>query len=650
MVEGFLFTFDSTFEMWTFRIAAFVLAGFLLGGLALITRPEPEVVGHPKGLFVLFLAEMWERFSYYGMRALLIFYLIQHWAFSKAESSVIYGAYTALVYITPVIGGYLADRYLGQRKAVLFGAVLLTLGHFCMAFEGDGGQSDPMINVFWLALALIIVGSGFLKANISVIVGQLYSRTDIRRDPAYTIFYMGINVGAATASIICGYLGQTVGWEYGFGLAGFGMLIGLVFFVLGKPLLRGKGESPNPQKIAGGREFIFYGIGVALVGVCWLLIQYQQLVGWLLALFGVCLVVGIIFYTLFKLFGGRGAANAKVSQMATLGAGFVIFASFLLAAINGLSGDALLGVVNTPVGLNLPLLDPIILPLWGIFALAGVLGVLYIMVQQVVTIPFEERDRIIAALFLIFVSIIFWALFEQAGSSLNLFTDEFVDRQGVDASMFQSINAIYIILLAPVFAVIWQTMGRAGAEPSTPMKFGLGVVQVGLGFLVLVWGAENFSVTQMREVDGQMVEVALIPVVFIFLIYLLHTTGELCLSPVGLSAMNRLAPAHMASLIMGTWFFASATGNFAAGLIAAATGAEGVGEGSGREVVLDVYWTVGLVALGIGLVVMLVSPLIKRLMHLDTLEDDTVDDDLLGQSEIGEPQAAGIRPATRPAE
>src|SRR3546814_6231200 len=171
----------------------------------------------PKGLFVLFFAEMWERFSYYGMRALLIFYLVRHWLYSDEQASVIYGAYTALVYITPVVGGYLADRYLGQRKAVLFGAVILTMGHFLMAFEGDGGQDSLAINIFWLALSFIIVGSVFLKANISVIVGQLYHRTDPRRDPASTIFYMGINLGAALGAIIAGYLGQTWGWSWGLG-------------------------------------------------------------------------------------------------------------------------------------------------------------------------------------------------------------------------------------------------------------------------------------------------------------------------------------------------------------------------------------------------------------------------------------------------
>ena len=549
MVEGLFFTFDSAFEMWTFWVAVIALAAFLIGGVVLITRPQAEVIGHPKGLFLLFMAEMWERFSYYGMRALLIFYLIQHWMFAEEKAYVIYGAYTALVYIAPVVGGYLADQYIGQRKAVLFGAVLLTFGHFFMAFEGSGGQADPMINVFWLALALIIVGSGFLKANISVIVGQLYSRTDTRRDPAYTIFYMGINVGAATASIICGYLGQTYGWEYGFGLAGVGMLIGLIFFVIGKPLLLGKGEPKDPAKIAGGKEFVIYGAGLAMVALCWAAIQYQELVGTVLGVFGGGLVAYVLFTAVTKL-------------------------------------------------------------------------------------PSEERDRIFAAMFLILVSIVFWALFEQAGSSLNVFTDRHVDTQGVNASMFQSINAIYIVLLAPLFAMLWQGLARKGAEPSTPMKFGLAVIQVGLGFLVLVWGAESAGINVPT------------PVIFIFLIYLLHTTGELCLSPVGLSAMNRLSPAHMASLIMGTWFFASATGNFAAGLIAAATGAEGVGEEAGKQVVLDVYSTVGWYAVGIGIAVMVLSPLIKKLMHLETLKDDAIE----GQAEFpAEPQAAGVHPENRSA-
>jgi proton-dependent oligopeptide transporter, POT family len=490
-------------------------------------------LGHPRGLFVLFFAEMWERFSYYGMRALLIFYLTKHWLFSDEDSSVIYGAYTALVYITPVLGGYLADKFLGQRKAVLFGAILLTFGHFLMGLEGTGGQDSASLNAFWLALAFIIVGSGFLKANISVIVGQLYPRTDVRRDGAYTIFYMGINLGAALGSLLCGWLGETYGWRYGFGAAGVGMLLGLIVFVLGKPLLLGRGEPPAPEKLKASTmgipfEWLLYLVGVIAVGVVWWLVQNQSVVGWLLGGAGLILVVYVLFTAVVKL-------------------------------------------------------QPI------------------------------DRDRIFAAMFLIFGSILFWALFEQAGSSLNLFTDRYVDRAGVPASVFQSINAIYIVLLAPLFATLWTSLGRAGREPSAPMKFGLAMLQLGLGFLVLKWGAEAVGVGNAT------------PVLFIFLIYLLHTTGELCLSPVGLSAMNRLAPAHLASLIMGTWFFASATGNFAAGLIASATGSERAsGEGAAKELVLSVYQTIGLWAIGFGILVMVVAPLIKRLMHLDKLRDEPV--------------------------
>ena len=504
-------------------------------------------LGHPRGLFVLFFAEMWERFSYYGMRALLIFYLVQHWMFSDGQASVIYGAYTALVYITPVIGGYLADRWLGQRKAVLYGAILLTFGHVLMAVEGNGGQGDPAMNVFWLALSFIIVGSGFLKANISVIVGQLYTRTDPRRDPAYTIFYMGINLGAALGALGAGYLGQTYGWAYGFGAAGVGMLLGLIVFVIGRPWLEGRGESQNPQALARRHaglplEWWLYLSGLVAVVVSWVLIQNQGLVGTLLGLAGAALVA-------------------------------------------------------------------------------------YVLFTAVVKLPREDRDRIFAAMFLILGSILFWALFEQAGSSLNLFTDRSVDRNifgwNVPASMFQSINSIYIVTLAPLFAILWLALAKRGLEPSAPAKFGLAMLQLGLGFLVLVWGAVP---------DG------LTPVIFIFLIYLLHTTGELCLSPVGLSAMNRLAPAHMASLIMGMWFFASATGNFAAGLIASATG--GDSGTATAESVLSVYSNVGWMAIGAGVAVLAVSPLIRKLMHLDTLKDAAI----AGESEIGEAQAAGLHP------
>ena len=539
---------------WIAAIAVVVLAAFLaVGGMVAASR-KPEFLGHPRGLYMLFFAEMWERFSYYGMRALLIFYLTQHWLFSDGESTLIYGAYTSLVYITPVLGGYLADRYLGQRKAVLFGGVLLMFGHFLMAFEGISGatdaavkQADPMINVFWLALALIIVGSGFLKANISVMVGQLYRLTDMRRDAAYTIFYMGINVGAALGTILVGYLGQTVGWSFGFGLAGIGMLAGLAVFVLGKKILLGAGEAPEP--LARTKEMTLYGAGLAAVAVMWGLVQFVDIIQTLLIVSG----IGLLGYVLY----------------------------------------------------------------------------------QAIKLPKEPRERIFAILFLIALNPLFWGLFEQAGGTLNLYTDRHVDIGGVPASVFQSINPIYIILFAPVFAALWQFLGKRGLEPSAPAKFALALAQVGLGFLIFVWGANTVGP-----------EIAT-PVVFVFLIYLLHTTGELCLSPVGLSAMNRLAPSFMASLIMGAWFYMTAVGNFVAGKIGEATGGED-GDMT-KEAVLTIYNQIGWVAVGVSVVVLALSPIVKRWMHLDTLRDRPVGNDLEGLPQAGvEAQEAGMHPATNP--
>jgi len=521
---------------WIAVIATVLLFAFLAGGALIAASKKPEFAGHPKGLYMLFFAEMWERFSYYGMRAILIFYLTQHWLFSDGKSNLIYGAYTSLVYITPVLGGYLADRYLGQRKAVVFGGLLLAAGHTLMAVEGTGGQSDPTINVFWAALAFIIVGSGFLKANISVMVGQLYSLTDTRRDAAYTIFYMGINVGAALGTILVAYLGQTIGWGYGFGLAGIGMLAGLVVFVLGKASLNGAGEAPGP--LTRSKEMLLYGVGLASVAVIWALVQYQDVIQGLLVVSGVALL------------------------------GYVLFESFKLEK--------------------------------------------------------EPRERMFAILFLISLNPLFWGLFEQAGGSMNLFTNAYVDRGGVPAGIFQSINPIYIILLAPLFAGLWQWLGKRNMEPSAPAKFGLALAQMGLANLVLVWGARMWGIEAMT------------PVFLVFAYYFFATTAELCLSPVGLSAMNRLAPKFLASLIMGAWFYMTAVGNFVAGKIGEATG--GHDGQMTKDGLLDIYGLFGWISIGAAVLVLVVAPLIKKLMHLDTLKDD----DLAGQAELAEPQAPGI--------
>lgn len=512
---------------WIAGLAAVCLLLTLALGALIATRRGEEFAGHPRELYLLFYAEMWERFSYYGMRALLILYLTRFWLFSDGKANLIYGAYTALVYIAPLLGGLLADRWLGQRKAVVYGGVMLALGHGLMAVEGAKGITDPaikqadsMLDVFWLALALIIVGSGFLRANISVLVGQLYGLTDVRRDGAYTIFYMGVNVGAALGTILVGYLGETVGWTWGFGLAGVGMVCGLVIFLAGRPALRGKGEPPKPLR--RGMEHALYGTGFAAVALAWLLIRYQHMVQMLLAFAGVAML------------------------------GYILFVAFRL--------------------------------------------------------PKQPRERIFAILFLIALNPLFWALYEQAGGSLNLYTDRYVDRAGVPASLFQSINPIYIVLLGPVFAALWQWLGKREFEPSAPAKFGLAIIQLGLGFFVLVWGANSAGAQ------------APTPVIYIFLIYLLHTTAELCLSPVGLSAMARLSPAQLASFVIGAWFYMNAVGNFIAGKIGEATGGES--GAMSRELTLSIYADLGWVALGSGLAVLLLAPVVKRWMHLDKLQDD----------------------------
>ncbi len=516
-------------------------------GLAGMARALYLMRSQPKGLYILFFAEMWERFSFYGMRGLLVFYLTKHFLFDRDAAYGIYGAYTTLVYIMPVIGGVLADRLLGQRRAVLIGAILLVAGHGLMAVEGEqvapgASPNELILNTFYMALALIIMGVGFLKANISAIVGELYPKTDKRRDSAFTYFYVGINSGAFLGATWAGYLGETIGWKYGFGLAGIGMLLGLIVFIWGKPLLNGAGEAPSEEALTKPR---FAGLSS----------QWLIYIG--------------TFFTTFVVWW-------MVRDQDTVGA------------------------------------------VLGFF---GLITVGYIVYRSVFTLEPHARDRIFAALFLIIVQILFWALFEQAGSSLNVFADEQVDRtafgQEVPASVFQSLNALYIIYLGPLFAALWAFLGNRGIDPSAPQKFGLGVLQLGLGYLVLVFGANAAGAGNLT------------PVIFLFLIYLLHTTGELCLSPVGLSAMTRLSVPSMVGLIMGTWFLASAAGNFAASLIAQATVAPGAD-------VLDIYTRYGWLAVGVGVGLVLISPAINWLMHLDTLKDNATGDKLEAQAKPAE--------------
>jgi len=495
-----------------------------------------DFLGHPKGLFVCFATEMWERFSYYGMRALLILYLTKHWEFTDATSYLIYGAYTSLVYIMPVFGGMLADQILGSKKAVTYGAILLVFGHLGMTVESNE-------QIFYLSLALIVSGVGFLKPNISTMVGALYEEGDPRRDSGFTIFYMGINIGAFTATLLCGYLGEEIGWAYGFGAAGIGMLLGLFIFLWGQKYLEGLAEPPSNKymtKINGiSYENWAYISGVVMVLVTWFLVQNSQLVGQLLGGFGVIFIGAWLLYALLK------------------------------------------------------------------------------------CAP-EERDRLIVVGILILFSLIFWALFEQAGSSLNILTDRGVDRTifgwEVPASMFQSLNAGFIFTIAPLFALLWIALAKRNMEPSTPIKFSIGIVLVGLGFLALVYGMNSSEGLQTG-------------VIWIVLIYFLHTLGELCLSPVGLSSVTKLSPQRIVGFMMGMWFFASAAGNYVASLIAKGTAGDPVmliAEKIYLQVMflpgdtftinqkngfMDVYTDVGLIAIGCGIFLAIITPLLRKLMH-----------------------------------
>ena len=488
--------------------------------------PDSVTQKHPPVLAYLFFAEAWERFSFYGMRALLVLYLTKSLMFGDKAAYAIYGSYTALVYTTPVLGGLLADRLLGFRKAVVLGGVLMALGHFAMAIQN--------LQIFYFALALLICGNGFFKPNISSIVGRLYGPDDPRRDSAFTIFYMGINLGGLLSPLACGYLGERFGWHWGFGLAGVGMLIGLFVFLRAQPLLSGIADPPpradRRARFAGQRLESFVYLGTALgVAVAWQLVQRGAIVGTLLIAVGAVVLCGLLVYS-FRL-------PDRVA-----------------------------------------------------------------------------RERLGVALLLTLVSVVFWSFFEQAGTSISLFTDRNVDRSlfgvVIPTSQFQSVNSLFILLFAPLFSLLWLYLARHRLEPNTPLKFGLGIVQLGLGFLALYVGAETSRAT------------GVVPMFWLVLGYFLHSTGELCLSPIGLSMITKLSPKGVTGIMMGTWFLASAFAQYAASLIAQLTGvresAAAVAPPAARETVMvygSVFGSIGWVALGAGFLLLLVSPVIARRMH-----------------------------------
>ena len=610
-----------------------IIAGLIITLLTGVPVLMQILKNHPKGLIILFFAEMWERFSYYGMRGILIFYLTQHFLFDDRTAGATYGSYTSLVYLLPLVGGILADRYIGTRKAIAFGALLLVAGHSLMAYEGRpatetltyagaqyevvaegrGAGRDVGIMVdgeryaftaaesgglaltglpadaslppvmepgtytmeasrdttaemsFYLALSLIIMGVGFLKPNISTIVGQLYPQGDPRRDSGFTLYYYGINLGAFWAAVLCGYLGQTVGWWAGFGLAGVGMLAGFIVFVLGKPLLQGNGEPPNPELLRRplfgpiNREWLIYILAVLGVGIVWFMVQRNALVGWVL---GIATVLSLAF-------------------------------------------------------------------------------IVWIIARVCKTMI--ERQRMMLALVLIFGAVVFFTLFEQAGTSLNLFADRNVDLTvapvamqflgitigtpaqlaaagitptgfwidaTITAAQVQSFNAGFILIFAPIFAAMWAWLASKKMDPNPTMKFGLGLIQVGLGFLVVVWAAGSGMVSPTFQM----------PLMILALLYMLHTTGELFLSPVGLSEITKLSLPSVVSFMMAVWFLASSIAQFVGGQIAGLMGTETVGgqvldpQGA-LATSLDGFGKLGWWGVGIGVAFIVISFLIKGWSH-----------------------------------
>jgi len=484
-----------------------------------------EHKGQPSQLYVLFFAEMWERFSYYGMRALLVLYMTQEFLFSDDLSYTVYGAYTGLVYATPFIGGIIADKILGRKKAVTLGGILMALGHFLMAFPG-------MI-AFYGALGLLITGNGLFKPNISTMVGELYEEGDPRRDGGFTIFYMGINLGAFLAPLACGWVGENIGWHWGFGLAGVGMVLGQLVFSANGRRMTPYGNPPDPTWLKTPR---FAGLN-------------PELITYLLVLVSVGLFSFLV----------SNEADTPVIQTALI----------------------ILGVI--------------------------VVGYLLISARERV-----ERQRLMVVLILIVFSSMFWAFFEQAGSSINLFTERNVDRTfggwEMPTSWGQAFNPFFILLFGIPFATLWVKLAAIGKEPSTPVKFALGILQLGLGFLVLAFGA------RMGYENGQAF------ILWLLLGYMLHTTGELCLSPVGLSMVTKLAPVRMVSMVMGAWFLSNAFANYFAGVLARLTSADaGAGDVVDPLATIQIYGEffqqIGLVAIGVSVLLFALVPVLRKWMH-----------------------------------
>ncbi len=477
--------------------------------------------GHPRGLMVLFFTEMWERFSYYGMRGILILYMVASienggFGFDDTTAAAIYGLYTALVYLLALPGGWIADRITGQRQAVFYGGILIAAGNLCLAIP-------TFRNVLFPAgLILIVAGTGLLKPNVSAIVGELYPEGGARRDAGFSIFYMGINVGAFFGPLVCGFFGEEINWHLGFLSAGIFMIFGLIQYKLNA-----------------------------------------------------------------KYFGDAGLLKSSTADQQ---------ASSKMGFIRGIL-SAIILTISLVIAHNIGILR---ITLDGIAAATGVIILLVALIYFLYVLIFGklqlvEKKRVVVIFFLFIGAALFWSGFEQAGSSMNLFADRLTNRMffgfEAPASWFQSFGALFIIIFAPVFGALWIKLGDK--NPSIPAKFGLGLVLLGSGFLVLMWASTYINP------DGPGVGPH-----WLITTYLLHTFGELCLSPVGLSSVTKLSPKPLVGQMMGTWFMGSALGNLIAGLVA----------GQFEKLPLvDLFGTVAFIAIGAGLLFFILTPLLRKL-------------------------------------
>ena len=503
--------------------------------------------GHPPGLMVLFFSEMWERFCYYGMRTLLTLYLVKSLLKGDSEASLMYGAYTALVYAAPVLGGRMADQFLGYRFAIILGAILMAIGEFVIL----GGTESMLL----LGMGALIVGNGYFKANISTIVGKLYEDGDPRRDSGFTIFYIGINIGALMATTIVAYVGETYGFKYGFGLAGLGMLAGTAIFMLGGSKYK---DAPGVDMREAGKKLVLGPLSMS----------------WVIAIASLLLIPVCYFLISNNVF------------------------------LMDLSGTPLAGFFDDATKANFPLLA---LLLFGLF-----IYVAYSLVKAGYKDSKIWGERMVALVIFMVINIVFWACFEQAGTSLTLFADRNVDRVifgwTMPASMTQFFNPFFIITFGTIFSVMWVKLDEMGKNPSIPMKFSLGILQLGAGFLIPLVGVMFAGDT------------AMVPLLTLVFLYLFHTTGELFLSPIGLSMVTKLAPKNIAGTAMGGWFLSFAIANYVGGIIATLTGGhsdsgEALTLAEGLAKYSSVFSTIGMVLIGFAVLIALLSKPLNKLMH-----------------------------------